>query len=149
MNSTTTPQGTDELDLTHTIPTHLAVPETVLSLGTFTLTARQLALLFLGGSLAYSFWWHTMGLATWLAPLGMILHTTLLLMLVGLVLALTFGQIAGRSLDVWLLVLVAYLSRPRLYLWRNLPSLVSPSGMGQITEQRQHARRKEGQHEEE
>ena len=149
MDSTTALSRTDELDLTHTIPTHLAVPETVLSLGTFTLTARQLALLFLGGSLAYSFWWHTMGLATWLAPLGMTLHAALLFMLVGIVLALTFGRVAGRSLDVWLLVLAAYLSRPRLYLWRNLPQLAFPSGIERTEDRRRHMRRKEGQYEEE
>jgi hypothetical protein len=149
MDSATTPSRTDELDLTHTIPTHLAMPETVLSLGTFTLTARQLALLFLGGSLTYSFWWHTMGLATWLAPLGMTLHTTLLLMLVGIVLALTFGGVAGRSLDIWLFVLAAYLSRPRLYLWRNLPQLAPQSGIGRIEDPRRHMRRKEDQHDEE
>jgi hypothetical protein len=35
-------------------------------------------------------------------------------------LSLTFGQAQGRSFDAWVIVIGAYLVRPRLYLWRRL-----------------------------
>ena len=105
---------------THTMPTHLATADTVLSLGYLTLSSRQLLLLLLGGSVAASVWTRTAGLSTVLPPAGAALHWLLLIGLSLLILALTFGAIAGRSLDAWVMVLLAYRARPRRYLWRSL-----------------------------
>lgn len=104
----------------HTIPTHLATADTVLSLGYLTLSSRQLLLLLLGGSVAASLWVRTAWLAALLPPVGAALHWLLLILLGCCILALTFGQIAGRSCDAWVIVLLAYLARPRVYLWRTI-----------------------------
>jgi len=104
----------------HTVPTHLATADTVLSLGALSLSSRQLLLLLMGGSGAASFWTRTAGLVTLLPPIGEALHWLLLILLSLLVLTLTFGQAAGRSLDVWVMVSLAFLARSRLYLWRSL-----------------------------
>jgi len=105
---------------THTIPTHLASADTVLSLGYLSLSSRQLLLLLVGGSLAASLWERTFWLATLLPPVGVALHWLLLLLSGGCVLALTFGQAAGRSFDAWLIVMLAYCARPRVYLWHTI-----------------------------
>jgi len=114
-----TPQP-QALPAAHTVPTHLALADTVLSLGALTLSSRQLLLLLLGGSLAASLWVRTAPLATVVPPVGGVLHWAVLILLALLILALTFGQTQGRSLDVWVIVALAYLSRPRLSLWRSL-----------------------------
>jgi hypothetical protein len=106
----------------HTIPTHLTTVDTVLSLGTFSLSSRQLLLLLVGGSVCATLWTHTAMLVRWLPPLGVVLHWSLLMLLTTGVLALTFGQMQGRSLERWLIVVVAYLARPRLSLWRRRPT---------------------------
>jgi hypothetical protein len=108
------------LEPLHTIPTHLATVDTVLSLGTFALSSRQVLWLLVGGSLGATLWIRTGWLGSWLPPLGMLLHGLLLLGLLICILALTFGQVQGRSLESWLIVVVAYLGRPRLSLWRSL-----------------------------
>src|SRR5579875_1074008 len=103
----------------HTVPTHLTTAaDTVLSLGTFSLSSRQLLLLLVGGSVCATLWTHT----AMLPPLGAILHAAVVFLLVIGVLALTFGQVQGRSLERWLIVMVAYLARPRLSLWRRRPT---------------------------
>lgn len=105
---------------THTIPTHLATADSVLSLGYLTLTSRQLLLLLVGGSFAASLWTRTDVLSTLIPPVGSALRLVLLVLSGLLVLALTFGQVAGRQLDAWVVVVGVYLLRPRLYLWKSV-----------------------------
>lgn len=105
---------------THTVPTHLAGADTVLSLGYLSLSSRQLLLLLLGGSVTASWWVRTAWLATLLPPIGSALHWLSLILLGSGVLALTFGQALGRSFDAWIIVLLAYFTRPRIYLWRTI-----------------------------
>jgi hypothetical protein len=105
---------------THTIPTHLATADSVLSLGYLSLTSRQLLLLLVGGSFAVSIWTRTDFLSAFIPPVGGGLHWLLLILSGLLVLALTFGQIAGRQLDAWVIVVGVYLLRPRLYLWKSI-----------------------------
>src|SRR5205809_7422891 len=40
----------------HTVPTHLQMPDQVLTLGSFSLTARQLLLLLVGGGIGGTLW---------------------------------------------------------------------------------------------
>ena len=105
---------------THTIPTHLATADSVLSLGYLTLTSRQLLLLLVGGSFAVSLWTRTDVLSALIPPVGAALRLALLVLSGLLVLALTFGQVAGRQLDAWVVVVGVYLVRPRLYLWKSV-----------------------------
>ncbi len=106
----------------HTVPTHLTTADTVVSLGTFSLSSRQLLWLLVGGSLCATLWTHTAMLVRWLPPLGAILHGGMVFFLAIGVLLLTFGQVQGRSLESWLLVIACYLARPKLLLWRRRPS---------------------------
>jgi hypothetical protein len=108
------------LDPVHTVPTHLATADTVLSLGSITLSSRQFLLLLVGSCVTAALWTRTAGIVVLLPPLGVILHWTLLLLLTTCVLALTFGQAQGRSLDSWIIVVAAYLARPHLYLWGSM-----------------------------
>jgi hypothetical protein len=115
------PQPAQTLEPMHTVPTHLDHADTVLSLGTFSLSSRQFLLLLCGGSVCATLWTHTtVLLVRWLPPLGAILHGGMVFLLTIGVLALTFGQVQGRSLESWLLVIALYLARPRLSLWRSL-----------------------------
>ncbi len=115
------------LPTAHTVPTHLALADTVLSLGYVTLSSRQLLLLLVGGSFATALWARTARLATAIGPVGAALHWLLLVLASVLILALTFGEIAGRPLDAWVIVVLAYFARPRLYLWRSMRACHRPS----------------------
>src|SRR6266568_4962871 len=76
----------------HIVPTHLNVPDQVLTLWSLSLSARQLLLLLVGAGIGGTVWQH-------LAVLG---HHAL----------------AGQALR--LLVLLRYQLRPKRYLWRSI-----------------------------
>lgn len=103
---------------THVVPTHLRTPETVLSFGSVSLSVRQFLLLLLGSALSYDVWLHLVLLdaipAGWILRLGCALFPALI------ALALAFGSIAGRSLDLWLIVLVRSVQRPKRLVWRSV-----------------------------
>ena len=103
----------------HIVPTHLNLPDQVLTLWSFSLSARQLLLLLVGAGLGGTIWQH-------LAPLG---HHALagqaLRLLASLIAFLLLAvlasyQYAGRYLEVWLIVLLRYYLRPKRYLWRSI-----------------------------
>jgi len=85
----------------------------------FGLTARQLLLLLIGCSLAYNLWLHLGALAAF-ALIGQVLRIAITLIPAGVAAALVLISIADRPLEVWLLVLVRYWQRPKVYLWRSL-----------------------------
>ncbi len=91
---------------TRTIPTHLATPDKII--GPF--TPRGLLLFLLGCTLGYDLWLHLGG---WLLPLRVMLGV--LPMLLCLLLALV--TVAGRGLDVWCLIVLTSLLRPRRAIW--------------------------------
>ena len=103
----------------HIVPTHLNLPDQVLTLWSFSLSARQLLLLLVGAGIGGTIWQH-------LAILG---HHTFAGQAVRLVVALVpfllFSvlacyQYAGRYLEVWLIVFVRYHLRPKHYVWRSI-----------------------------
>jgi hypothetical protein len=103
----------------HIVPTHLNLPDQVLTLWSFSLSARQLLLLLVGAGIGGTVWQH-------LAMLGhhalVVQALRLLVALVPflLIVVLACYQYAGRYLEVWLIVLVRYQLRPRRYLWRSI-----------------------------
>ena len=111
----------------HTVPTHLNLPDQVLTLWAFTLTARQLLLLLAAGGLAGDCW-HELAVVDQVAVVGPSVRVlcTLIPLLVALVVA--SYRYAGRYLEVWCVVLVRYWVHPRCYVWRSMrtdePSLV-------------------------
>ncbi len=103
------------MQTTHTVPTHMSLPDKVV----FGLTARQLLLLLIGCSLGYNLWLHLSMLVAF-ALLGQVLRSGIALVPAGIAVALAFIAVADRPLEVWLLVLVRYWQRPQVYLWRSL-----------------------------
>ena len=99
----------------HKVPTHMSLPDKVV----FGLTARQLLLLLIGCSLGYNLWLHLSALEALALP-GQVLRIVLALVPAGLAAALAMISVAERPLEIWLLVLVRYRQRPRIYLWRSL-----------------------------
>src|SRR5437588_2229540 len=103
----------------HIVPTHLNLPDQVLSLWSFSLSARQLLLLLVGAGLGGTVWQHLAVLGHHaLAGQAMRLLVALLPFLLLAVLACY--QSAGRYLEVWLIVLMRYHLRPKRYLWRSI-----------------------------
>src|SRR6266568_6865017 len=103
----------------HTVPTHLNLPDQVLTLWSFSLTARQLLLLLVGGGIGGTIWQHLALFGHFAVP-GEILRLLLSLppFLLGLFIA--WYQHAGRYLEIWMVVLVRYRLRPKRYLWRSI-----------------------------
>jgi hypothetical protein len=103
----------------HTVPTHLNLPDQVLTLWSFTLTARQLLLLLVGGGLAGD-GWHELAVLGRFALLGQGVRLLCALVPVLLALLVACYRYAGRYLEVWCIVLVRYWLRPRRYVWRSM-----------------------------
>jgi hypothetical protein len=103
----------------HIVPTHLNLPDQVLTLWSFSLSARQLLLLLVGAGMGGTVWQHLAVLGHHAVP-GEILRLLLALLPFLLVLVLACYQHAGRYLEVWLIVLMRYHLRPKRYLWRSV-----------------------------
>jgi hypothetical protein len=101
------------------VPTHLNLPDQVLTLWSFSLTARQLLLLLVGGGIGGSVWQHLAVLGQYAVP-GQVLRLLLSLLPFLLVLLIAWYQHAGRYLEVWLVVLARYRLRPNRYVWRSI-----------------------------
>jgi hypothetical protein len=103
----------------HTVPTHLNLPDQVLTLWSFNLTARQLLLLLVGGGISGDLW-HALAVLGHETVVGQGVRVLLTLLPVVLVLVVAWYQHAGRYLEVWCLVLLRYYLQPRRYVWRTL-----------------------------
>ncbi len=103
----------------HIVPTHLNVPDQVLSLWSFSLSARQLLLMLVGSGIGGTIWQHLAVLGHDAVP-GEMLRLLLSLPPFLLALLAAWYQYAGRYLEVWLVVLVRYRLRPKRYLWRSI-----------------------------
>jgi hypothetical protein len=103
----------------HVVPTHLNLPDQVLTLWSFSLSARALLLLLVGAGIGGTVWQHLAMLGHHAVP-GEILRLLLALLPFLLVLVLACYQHAGRYLEVWLIVLMRYHLRPKRYLWRSI-----------------------------
>jgi hypothetical protein len=103
----------------HIVPTHLNVPDAVLTLWSFSLTARQLLLLLLGVGLGGDLWKHLIMLDQQAIP-GQAVRVVVALLPFLLALLLACYQYAGRYLEVWAIVLLRYSTRPKRYVWRTI-----------------------------
>ncbi len=95
------------------IHSHLKV-EDRLTIGFFTFTFRQAAMLFCALGLTYTFWQY---IPAALFPVRLALAALIILS----ALALAFVRKQGRTLDVWVFVWLRYFSQPTRYRWRRLP----------------------------
>ncbi len=112
-------QSTMHTPRKHVVPTHLNLPDQVLTLWSFSLSARALLLLLVGAGIGGTLWQHLAMLGHHAVP-GEILRLLLALLPFLLVLVLACYQHADRYLEVWLIVLVRYHLRPKRYLWRSV-----------------------------
>jgi hypothetical protein len=103
----------------HIVPTHLNVPDSVLTLWSFSLTARQLLLLLLGAGLGGDLWKHQL-LPGGPSVAGQALRILLALFPFLFALLLACYRSAGRTLEVWAIVLLRYSTRPKRYVWRTI-----------------------------
>ena len=103
----------------HTVPTHLNLPDQVLTLWSFSLTARQLLLLLVGAGIGGTIWQHLALFGHYAIP-GEIVRFLLSLPPFLLALFIAWYQHAGRYIEVWFVVLVRYRLRPKRYLWRSI-----------------------------
>src|SRR3974390_1062153 len=100
----------------HIVPTHLQMPDQVLTLWMFSLTARQLLLLLVGAGIGGTIWQHLSVLGHY-GILGEVLRLLLSLPPFLLALLLAWYQYAGHYLEVWCVVLMRYQFQPKRYLW--------------------------------
>jgi hypothetical protein len=103
----------------HIVPTHLNMPDQVLSVWSLSLSARQLLLLLVGTGIGGTIFQHLVILGHYGMP-GDVFRLLLSLPPFLLALLLAWYQYAGRYLEVWLVVLVRYRLRPKRYLWRSI-----------------------------
>lgn len=103
----------------HIVPTHLNLPDQVLTVWSFSLSARQLLLLLVGGGIGGTVWQHLTALGHH-ALAGEALRLLVSCVPFLLLCILACYQYAGRYLEVWLLVLLRYSLRPKRYLWRSI-----------------------------
>ena len=103
----------------HIVPTHLQMPDQVLTLWSFSLTARQLLLLLVGGGVGGTLWQHLTLLGYYAVP-GEVLRLLLSLPPFLLALFIAWYQHAGRYIEIWIVVLVRYRLRPKRYLWCSI-----------------------------
>jgi hypothetical protein len=116
----------------HIVPTHLNLPDQVLTLWSFSLSARQLLLLLVGAGIGGTVWQHLAVLGHH-ALAGQALRLLLALIPFLLITMLACYQHAGRYLEVWMIVLVRYHLRPKRYLWHSIrhfePHLYPPASV--------------------
>ena len=103
----------------HIVPTHLNLPDQVLTLWSFSLSARQLLLLLVGAGIGGTVWQHLAALGHHTLA-GQALRLLVALVPFLLVMVLACYQYAGRYLEVWLIVLLRYHLHPKRYLWRSI-----------------------------
>ena len=103
----------------HIVPTHLSVPDSVLTLWSVDLSARQLLLLLLGAGLGADLWKHLVVLGHE-AVAGQVLRVALALVPFLFTLVLACYRYAGRYLEAWAIVLLRYSTRPKCYVWHTI-----------------------------
>ena len=102
------------------IPTHLNVPDKIVSAWGFGITVRQLLILLIAWSAVANTWVRLGGLLAMLGTPGVVLHFAAAAIPGIILLFVAFKQIAGRPLEVWLLVFLRYWLQPKVYLWRTV-----------------------------
>jgi hypothetical protein len=103
---------------THLVPTHIRTPETLLTIAGVSLSVRQFLLILVGLSLAYRIWLFLVLLTP--LPAGQILRGMLAALPLVVALAFAFVSLAGRTLDIWCVVAIRFVFRPRRFVWRSV-----------------------------
>jgi len=114
----------------HKVPTHMGMPDRIV----FGLTPKQLLTTLIGCSIGYDIWLHLSFLLTY-GIVGLIARLICSLVPAGIALSAALISIAGRPLEVWVLVALRYLLQPKAYVWRSIrtvaPRDASPQQVNQ------------------
>ena len=108
------------------IPTHLEVEDKIISYNGFGLTVRQAFLLVIGWSLAVDVWRSLDGLTS-LGVAGVALRLAISAAPGLLACFIAWTKVGGRHLESWLLVVLLYHTKPKVYLWRAIATQVIPA----------------------
>ena len=103
---------------THLVPTHVRVPETLITLAGINLSVRQFLLILVGVALSYRLF-LTLGPLTVL-PAGQVGRAILTALPLGLALAFAFVRLSARALDVWCIVIARFMLRPHRFVWQSV-----------------------------
>lgn len=104
------------------IPTHLNTPDKLdlpLFGITVSLTLRQGVCFLLGGSLVYQTWQQSFGMVGFA---GEMMHWIVPTLLAFATYVFAVHQVQDRHLEGWILVLIQYLGRPKVFVWRPVLS---------------------------
>lgn len=107
------------------IPTHLEVEDKIISYNGFGLTVRQAFLLVVGWSLAVDVW-RSLDTLAGLGVVGVALRLVIAAAPGLLACFIAWTKVGGRHLESWLLVVLLYHTKPKVYLWRRLSHQVVP-----------------------
>jgi hypothetical protein len=108
------------------IPTHLEVEDKIISYNGFGLTVRQAFLLVVGWSLAVDVW-RSLDALTSLGVAGVALRLVIAAVPGLLACFIAWTKVGGRHLESWLLVVLLYHTKPKVYLWRALALQAVPA----------------------
>ncbi|MGH3180293.1 MAG: hypothetical protein ACRDOE_00060 [Streptosporangiaceae bacterium] len=125
------------------IPTHLEVEDKIISYNGIGITVRQAFVLVLGWSLAVDVWRSLDGLAH-LGMAGVVLRLVVSAAPGLLACFIAFTRVGGRHLESWLLVVLLYHTKPKVYLWRALATQVMPATQASQRKRKATRRRWEG-----
>ena len=103
---------------THLVPTRLKTPQQVLTVAGISLSAPQFLLLLVGIALSYRVWLALGGLAVW--TVGLAARWILAGVPALLALILAFVRLADRDVALWCVVVVRFVVRPHLFVWRSI-----------------------------
>ncbi len=109
----------------HKVPTHMGMPDKIV----FGLTPKQVLVTLIGCSIGYDIWLHLSALLTY-GMAGLIARLICSLVSAGMGLSVALITVAGRPLEVWVLVVLRYQFRPKIYVWRSLRT-AAPRGASQ------------------
>lgn len=104
------------------LPTHLSVPDKIdipLVGVTVSLTIRQGVIFLFGWSTAFAWWHRTIAWQTISLP-AMVAHWVLPGSFALLIFLIAMLQIQGRFCEQWLMILVHYLTRQKVYVWQSV-----------------------------
>jgi hypothetical protein len=103
----------------HSVPTHLQLPDQVLTLWSFNMTARQLLLALIGAGMSGNLW-HDVAFLSAIGIPGVGMRALLAVLPFLLALVIAYAQYHGRSLELWFIVWLRYALQPKCYVWRTI-----------------------------
>ncbi|HET8852039.1 MAG TPA: hypothetical protein VFN02_05895 [Ktedonobacteraceae bacterium] len=103
------------MNSTHTVPTHINIQEKI-GVGQFTLTPRQMFYVIIAFALGYRVFRSALLLSAFGLP-GLVLRLVLSVLPIVVLLFIGAKTIAGRTIEIWLLLWLLYFTHPGNVSW--------------------------------